>query len=214
MQLNVGASFQPQRSTLTYQMGDYAVDTVRTVFNFTPTLDFRYKFNKTSQLRVNYRGRSSQPSMTDLLPISDNTDPLNVRVGNPGLKPSFTNSLMVFYNTFNVDKQRGLMTHFRFQNVMNSISNRKTYDESTGGYVTMPENINGNWNLFGIIGTNTALRNKKFTINTFTRASYNNIVSYISDSSALSEADKTRCVSWFWVNVCAVHIETTGGSSH
>ena len=37
MQLNVGASFQPQRSTLTYQMGDYAVDTVRTVFNFTPT---------------------------------------------------------------------------------------------------------------------------------------------------------------------------------
>lgn len=190
MQLNVGASFQPQRSTLTYQMGDYAVDTVRTVFNFTPTLDFRYKFNKTSQLRVNYRGRSSQPSMTDLLPISDNTDPLNVRVGNPGLKPSFTNSLMVFYNTFNVDKQRGLMTHFRFQNVMNSISNRKTYDESTGGYVTMPENINGNWNLFGIIGTNTALRNKKFTINTFTRASYNNIVSYISDSSALSEADK------------------------
>lgn len=190
MQLNVGASFQPQRSTLTYQMGDYAVDTVRTVFNFTPTLDFRYKFNKTSQLRVNYRGRSSQPSMTDLLPISDNTDPLNVRVGNPGLKPSFTNSLMVFYNTFNVDKQRGLMTHFRFQNVMNSISNRKTYDESTGGYVIMPENINGNWNLFGIIGTNTALRNKKFTINTFTRASYNNIVSYISDSSALSEADK------------------------
>ena len=72
------------------------------------------------------------------------------------MKPSFTNSLMVFYNTFNVDKQRGLMTHFRFQNVMNSISNRKTYDESTGGYVTMPENINGNWNLFGIIGTNTA----------------------------------------------------------
>ena len=74
MRFNVGASFQPQRSTLSYTMGDYSIDTVRTVFNFTPTLDFRYNFSKTSQLRVNYRGRSSQPSMTDLLPITDDTD--------------------------------------------------------------------------------------------------------------------------------------------
>lgn len=192
MRFNVGASFQPQRSTLSYTMGDYSIDTVRTVFNFTPTLDFRYNFSKTSQLRVNYRGRSSQPSMTDLLPITDDTDPLNVKLGNPGLKPEFTNTLRIFYNTFNTEKQRGVMTHFSFQNVMNDISNRRTYDETTGGYRTMPENINGNWNLFGMLGTNTALRNKKFTINTFTMARYNNIVSYISSRETLSDTDKNK----------------------
>lgn len=191
MRFNVGASFQPQRSTLSYTMGDYAIDTVRTVFNFTPTLDFRYNFSKTSQLRINYRGKSSQPSMTDLLPIEDDTDPLDVQVGNPGLKPEFTNTLRVFYNTFDTEKQRGVMTHFRFQNVINDISDRQTYDETTGGYRTMPDNINGNWNLFGILGTNTALRNKKFTINTFTMARYNNIVSYMSSESSSSDADKT-----------------------
>lgn len=192
MRFNIGASFQPQRSTLSYTMGDYSVDTVRTVFNFTPTLDFRYNFSKTSQLRVSYRGRSSQPSMTDLLPITDDTDPLNVKLGNPGLKPEFTNTLRIFYNTFDTEKQRGVMSHFRFQNVMNDISTRRTYDETTGGYRTMPENISGNWNLFGIVGTNTALKNKKYTINTFTMARYNNIVSYMSDTQSMAGSDKNK----------------------
>lgn len=107
MQLNVGGSFQPQNTKLSYKQGDLDTAVVRKVFNFTPTLDFRYNFSKTSQLRVNYRGRSSQPSMTDMLPIVDDTDPLDIRVGNSGLKPSFTNSLMVFYNMFNPEKQRG-----------------------------------------------------------------------------------------------------------
>ena len=35
-------------------------DTTRTVFNFAPNLDFRYRFSKVSQLRITYRGRSSQ----------------------------------------------------------------------------------------------------------------------------------------------------------
>lgn len=192
MRLNAGVSFQPQNTKLAYKKGSLDTTVVRNVFNFTPTLDFRYNFSKTSQLRINYRGRSSQPSMTDMLPTTDDTDPLNVKMGNPGLKPSFTNSLMGFYNFFNTEKQRGLMTHIRFQNVLNSISNRRTYNETTGGYTTMPENINGNWNLFGLLGTNTALRNKKFTINTFTTISYNNIISYISDKALLELADKNK----------------------
>lgn len=197
MRLNVGASFQPQKSKLTYKKDQLDTATVRRVFNFTPTFDFRYNFSKTSQLRINYRGRSSQPSMTDLLPVEDTTDPLNIRRGNPGLKPAFTNTFMAFYNTFNTKTQRGIMTHFRFQNVMNSISNRSVYDQSTGGTITQPDNINGNWNLFGILGSNTALRNKKYTINTFTMARYNNIVSYMSDmqSQGLSDKNKTRQLS-------------------
>lgn len=190
MRFNIGVSFQPQRSTLTYSQGDYQVDTVRNVFNFTPTLDFRYRFSKTSQLRIRYRGRTSQPDMIDLLPISDNTDPLNVTVGNPGLKPTFTNNLRLEYNIFKTETQRGMFSFFNFQNVMNNISNRRIYNPETGGYTTMPENINGNWSLFGIVGSNVALRDKRFTINTFTRANYQNMVSYISDNQVTTDADK------------------------
>ena len=192
MRLNVGVSFQPQKTELSYKKGDLDTVTVRNVFNFTPTLDFRYKFNKTSQLRINYRGRSSQPSMTDLLPVEDTTDPLNIRRGNPGLKPSFTNSFRAFYNTFNTETQRGMVAHVSFSNTMNSVSSRRVYNETTGGYITTPENINGNWNLFSMLGSNTALRNKKYTINTFTTASYNNIVSYISDNTETTNDDRNK----------------------
>ena len=141
-------------------------------------------------MRLRYRGQASQPNMVDLLPISDNTDPLNIQNGNPGLKPTFTNELRAEYNFFNTEKQRGMFSFFRYQNIMNNISDRKVYDSETGGYVTTPENINGNWNLIGMVGTNIALRNKKYTINTFTRANYQNMVSYISEKDLVSDTDK------------------------
>lgn len=190
MRFNAGVSFQPQKSDLSYKKGTLDTLTVRNVFNFTPTLDFRYNFSKTSQLRLRYRGKASQPNMIDLLPISDNTDPLNIQNGNPGLKPTFTNEMRAEYNYFNTTTQRGMFSFFRFQNVLNDISDRKVYDSKTGGYVTTPENINGNWNLTGMVGTNIALPNKKYTINSFTRANYQNMVSYISDNSVAVSADK------------------------
>ena len=178
-QLNVGMSFQPQNSTLSYKKGDYMIDTTRPVFNFAPNMDLRFRFSKVSQLRFTYRGRSNQPTMENLLPITDNSNPLNIRMGNPGLKPSFAHTMRLFYNTYNAEKQRGIMTHFSFTATQNSISNSTRYNEETGGLITRPENINGNWNAFGMFGFNTALKNKKYTINTFTNVNYQNNVAFL-----------------------------------
>ena len=178
-QLNVGMSFQPQNSTLSYKKGDYMIDTTRTLFNFAPNMDLRFRFSKVSQLRFTYRGRSNQPTMENLLPITDNSNPLNIRMGNPGLKPSFAHTMRLFYNTYNAEKQRGIMTHFSFTATQNSISNSTRYNEETGGLITRPENINGNWNAFGMFGFNTALKNKKYTINTFTNVNYQNNVAFL-----------------------------------
>lgn len=178
-QLNAGVSFQPQHSVLSYKRGNYMIDTARNVFNFSPNIDFRYRFSKVSQLRFVYRGRSGQPGMEDLLPIADNSNPLNIKVGNPGLKPSFTHNMRLFYNTYDAEKQRGIMTHASFSTTQNSISNSTVYNEQTGGRITTPKNINGNWNAFGMFGFNTALKNKKFTINSFSNVNYNNNVAYL-----------------------------------
>lgn len=178
-QLNAGVSFQPQHSVLSYKRGNYMIDTARNVFNFSPNIDFRYRFSKVSQLRFVYRGRSGQPGMEDLLPIADNSNPLNIKVGNPGLKPSFTHNMRLFYNTYDAEKQRGIMTHASFSTTQNSISNSTVYNEQTGGRITTPKNINGNWNAFGMFGFNTALKNKKFTINSFSNINYSNNVAYL-----------------------------------
>ena len=190
-QLSAGMSFQPQHTILSYKRGDYMIDTTRNVFNFAPNIDFRYRFSKVSQLRFTYRGRSSQPSMENLLPIVDNSNPQNIRIGNPGLKPAFTHTMRFFYNTYDADKQRGIIAHANFSATQNSISNSRIYNEDTGGWTTTPKNINGNWNAFGMFGFNTALKNKKFTISTFSNASYVNNVAYLTDSQTRVENKNT-----------------------
>ena len=190
-QLSAGMSFQPQHTVLSYKRGDYMVDTTRNVFNFAPNIDFRYRFSKVSQLRFFYRGRSSQPSMENLLPIVDNSNPQNIRVGNPGLKPSFSHNLRLFYNTYDVDHQRGIFSHASFQATQNSISNSRVYNEATGGWTTTPKNINGNWNLFGMFGFNTALKNKKFNISSFANVMYQNNVGYLTDTQTRLEQKNT-----------------------
>ncbi|NVK93653.1 TonB-dependent receptor [Bacteroides sp. L10-4] len=189
-QLSAGMSFQPQHSVLSYKRGDYMIDTTRNVFNFAPNLDLRIRFSKVSQLRMTYRGRSSQPSMENLLPIVDNSNPQNVRIGNPGLKPSFTHNMRFFYNTYNAEKQRGIMSHVNFSATQNSISNSRVYNSETGGWTTTPKNINGNWNAFGMFGFNTALSNKKYTINSFSNANYQNNVAYLTSGKGADAVER------------------------
>lgn len=190
-QLTAGMSFQPQHSVLSYKRGDYMIDTTRNVFNFAPNVDLRVRFSKVSQLRLTYRGRNSQPSMENLLPIVDNSNPQNIRVGNPGLKPAFTHNMRVFYNTYNAEKQRGIMSHVNFSATQNSISNSRVYNSETGGWTTTPKNINGNWNAFGMFGFNTALRNKKYTINSFSNINYQNNVAFLTDNQTRAENKNT-----------------------
>ncbi len=191
--LNFGVMIQPQRSKYLQDYQGVHVDTVRTVTNFSPTLDFRYRFSKVSNLRINYRGTTSQPSMSDLLDITDDSNPLNIKMGNPGLKPSFTNNFRLFYNNYIEKHQRALMTFVNFSTTSNSISNKVTYDDNTGGRTTRPENINGNWDARGAFMFNTAIDSAGvWNINTFTTLSYTNSVGYLSLDGKDSQKNTTK----------------------
>lgn len=195
--LSAGMAFRPQTTKLSYEMDEHKIDTTRNVFNFSPEIDFRYQPQKQTQLRFSYRGRSSSPSMENLLPIEDDSNPLNKRTGNPGLKPSFSHNVEMRFNTYNMDAQRGIFSHVRGTFTQNAISNKRTYDEKDGSWTTKPENINGNWNVFGMFGMNTALKsNKKFTIGTFTNASYSNNVGYVAVGETDAQKNTTTNLSF------------------
>lgn len=196
--LNFGVMIQPQRSKFIQDYQGKYVDTVRTVTNVSPTLDFRYRFSKMSNLRVNYRGTTAQPSISQLLDITDNSDPLNVSMGNPGLKPSFTQNFRLFYNNFVQNHNKGVMTYINFSTTSNSISNKVTYDETTGGRITRPENINGNWNVMGAFMFNCSIDSTGvWNINTDTNLGYNHYVSYLSlDKSQDSQKNTTQNTTW------------------
>lgn len=189
--LSVGVTVQPQKSVLSYHLGESYMDTTRQILNFAPKIDFKYRFSKVSQLQFKYYGKSSQPGMESMLPIEDNSNPLNIRVGNPGLLPSFSHNIRLGMNTYNNDHQRSIIINANASIVQNSISNSTMYNEETGGRITMPKNINGNWNGNLSAGFNTALRNKKFTIHANTSFRYRNSVGYIYDSSSKSTMKNT-----------------------
>ena len=193
-QLNFGVKLQPQTSKFIQDYQSVHTDTVRNVTNITPTFDFRYRFSKVSQLRINYRGTTSQPSMTDLLDITDDSDPLNVTKGNPGLKPSFTNNFWAQYNNYIEKHQMAVMASVNFSTTRNSIGYKVTYDEQTGGRTTRPENINGNWNAGGMFIFNMAIDTTGYwNVNTFTNLDYQNRVGYLAlNRTAGSERNITK----------------------
>lgn len=179
-QLNAGLSMLPQHTELSYRKN--ALDTIikRSVFNFSPNVSFRYRFSKVSNLQFSYRGNTGQPSIENLLPVTDNANPLNVQIGNPGLKPSFTHNMNFHFNDYQVETQRNIMANASFSFVQNSITSIRSYNPETGGWTNTSDNINGNWNASTGFGYNTALRNKKFNIGTNTSFNYSNHVGYLT----------------------------------
>lgn len=192
--LNIGVMVQPQLSELHYR--HLGLDTIsrRTVSNFTPTFDFRYRYSKQKSLRLNYRGSTSQPSMTDLMPITDNTDPLNITKGNPDLKPAFTNRFFLEYNNYIQRRQNAIMAFLNFESTRNSVATMVRYDPATGGRTTQPMNINGNWNARGAFMYNTSIDTVGiWSMSSMLNLRYTNDVGYVNlNRSAEPDKNYTR----------------------
>ena len=194
--VNLGVNMQPQRSHFIQQYLGKPVDTVRNVMNISPTLNLRYRYDRQTNLQVQFRGTMQQPSITQQLDIYDDTNPLSITMGNPGLKPSFTTNLSV-----NFQKQRkptyiedslGLQipkpqrhwsytTNGSFQRTTNSIGNIVTYNESTGGRISRPDNFNGNWSANAGASFNIALDTlSRWDVSGSVNGSYRHQVNFVN----------------------------------
>ena len=133
--------------------------------------------------------------MTNLLDITDDSNPLNITKGNPGLKPSITHNINFNFNTFTMAHQQSIFAWGGINFTRNSTANRTSYNEETGVRTTKPENINGNWsgNIGG--GYNTSLdRNGYFTMNTFSGFNYNHQVSYLDPQQYDQDKSNTNTI--------------------
>ncbi len=195
---NVGFLVQPQHSNFIQDYRGVYVDTIRNVTNFTPTLDFHYKFSDQSNFWLHYRGDTRQPEMTQLLDITDDSNPLYITQGNPGLKPQFTNSLNAYYNNYIAKYKRSIVLYANYRTTRNSISNLVRYNPDTGGSISRPENINGNWNVNAGITFNTALDSAAhWNVGTNTRVRYNNYVSFVAQHKADAQKNTSRSYNIF-----------------
>ena len=190
---NIGFLVQPQTSNFIQDYRGIYVDTVRNVTNLTPTIDFHYKFSDQQSIYLHYRGDTRQPDITQLLDITDDSNPLYITQGNPGLKPQFTNSLSVYYNNYIQKYKRSIVLYGNYRHIRNSISNLVRYNAETGGSTSRPENINGNWNADGGFTFNTALDSTAhWNVGSDTRVRYNNYVGYVAQAQADAAKNTTK----------------------
>ncbi len=177
--LNAGLSLNPSMSrSVNLTNPDKNIPT-RNVLNYAPYLRFRYKFSKNTTANADYFGRSSQPSMSQLQPVVDTSDPMNIVVGNPGLAPSFNHRLRLRFQTFDPDCQQSIMVMGHASYTQDDIVSNVVYDRETGARQTRYANVDGNWEAALMNMFSRPLRNKAFTINNFLRLSYRNQVGYV-----------------------------------
>ena len=189
VRLNIRFGLSPQKSTTKSNRGKVKIDTTITVLNIVPELHFDYDLGNNHNMSVYYSGYTRQPSIYDLLSVPDYTNPLNITMGNPGLKPAFGQSISVNYRGGNMEKQEMLYCGLRYNNTINDISRKRTYDEKSGVYTSRPENINGNWGIGGNIYYTNKLFKKIFA-RFATNANYNRRVSYVQIMGEANENDR------------------------
>lgn len=182
MMYSAGVGLTPQSSLSNSPIGPKSnkESMQQNVLNWAPSVMFRYMFTKQHVLMFRYRGRSNTPNIEDLQKVIDVTDPMNLRYGNPNLKPSFNNNFSLFYNKFIPESMRSYSMNVFYSSTMNSVANKTRYDVNTGARVSEKVNVNGNWNTSGYFSFNTPFRNKKYTLSTNTNARYSDGVSYTS----------------------------------
>ena len=120
---------------------------MRSFTNFFPGANINYSYKSQHNLRIGYNGNTTQPTINQLQPLRNNTDYFNQYMGNPQLKPSFTNAVYISHNTYNFLKDLYTYQSFNVRFISNSITNNRVIDLDSGKTTTQPINTNGNYSM-------------------------------------------------------------------
>jgi Outer membrane protein beta-barrel family/Carboxypeptidase regulatory-like domain len=154
-----GANFRLQKKKFNYQLGGSVQfasleshvfnngstkDSVitRNYVNFNPNANFNFTPRAGQNFRLNYRGKTNQPTTTQLQNVQDVSNPQNIKTGNPDLKQEFAHNLNMGYNKF-------VLANFQFIafNVNASLTQNKIVNSidtlGRGVQLTRPVNMNG-----------------------------------------------------------------------
>lgn len=185
---NLGVNFMPQYTGMdNFQyMGKIIGDTSRVVYNWSPSLNYRYRFSRQKSIQLSLRSNTSQPNMEDMLDITDDSNPLNIRKGNPGLLPSLSNNLSFEFQNYIQETSKTFTFNATLSNSLRNVSQRTDYDPTTGVSITQPQNMSGfwtNWNASSNVQFNQTIPNSKWRYSTSSNASYRHQESYMRTGS-------------------------------
>ncbi len=169
---------------------------IRNYTNFFPSASFTYSYKANHSFRVNYNGYNRQPTINQLQPLRNNNDEFNQYLGNPDLKPSFTNSLNISHNSYNFLKDIWTYQGLNGSITSNAITSARTY--TNGKTITQPINTDGNVNVNFWGGVGSKIKKIDTRINLNLNAGYNRYANMINGS--LSHSNNLNTGIGTWIN--------------
>ena len=193
-----GASFTYQKEKIRAQLGAAYNPTItdnvtsghdpyhNVAHNWSPQASLNYEFNDNTSIRFFYWGRSSQPSTNQLLPVPDNSNPLNISLGNPNLNPYFDHSLRGNFGYTNKKTFTSENARCGAGLVQDAITNAQWYDPS-GVQYSIPVNGPGTGNVDLRVMVNSPFGKSGFSIFSMSYGRYNQSTSFIGSGALESE---------------------------
>jgi Outer membrane protein beta-barrel family len=184
IKLNIGSGF----GFTSFDLRDITFDKdyKRDYVNFYPNANFTYTYKPNHSLRFNYNGNTTQPTINQLQPLRNNNDYFNQFIGNPDLKPSFSNSFNVSHNSYNFLKDIWMFQSFNVNMISNSITNNRIINVDSGKTITQPINTNGNLTVNFVSGFGFKIKKIDTRINFSPEFNYSRYADIINSQKSFS----------------------------
>lgn len=140
--LTLGVKAEPSQTYSKTIYGDDSGEPIeRNVINFAPSARFQYNFNKRKFIRLDYNGRTNQPSISQMQPVKNNTDLMNETVGNSNLNPEFAHNLRMMVSLFNDKNLSSFNLGLMGNATKDALTSNSIYDETGKRYI---QTVNAN----------------------------------------------------------------------
>jgi hypothetical protein len=138
------------------------------------------------RLEFNYTTNSSQPSITDLQPVPDNTNPNRIKQGNPNLKPNYVHNLRFNFNSWQAMSGRYIWSGMNASLTNNAFATSTDYD-SFGRTTSQTINVDGNVFANVFAGCGYPVLNRKLEFNPNMNASYNRYTNLVNNQANVTQ---------------------------
>jgi hypothetical protein len=184
LKINAGSGF----GFTNFELRDltFNKDYNRNYVNFFPAANITYTYKPNHSIRFNYNGNTRQPTINQLQPLRNNNDFFNEYIGNPDLKPSFTNSFNLSHNSYNFIKDLYTYVSLNGRLTSNSITNNRTIDINSGKIISQPVNTNGNLSLSLWSGGGFKIKKLDTRVNINPNINYNKYADVINSKTSFS----------------------------
>jgi hypothetical protein len=154
--------------------------------NLLPRLSYQYKPSMSKRMGIYYTTSSSQPSINDLQPVVDNSNPNRTQEGNPDLQPNYVHNLNGNFNTWQALSGRYIWSGFNASVTNNAFANSTTYD-IFGRTVSKTVNVNGNLFSNVYFGAGIPFLSRKLEIEPNANASFNRYTNFINTEKNITQ---------------------------